>query len=318
MEKILTGRVYDIQGFSVQDGPGIRTTVFLKGCPLRCPWCHSPESQQFYPQLSWIAMRCIGTAKCGKCLAACAKSAITLGKVTQHTITQEDIQLIRVNRSLCDNCGDCATACHPHALYLCGEDYTVEDLVERVSKDLPFYQHSGGGVTISGGEPLSQAEFTLQFLQALKQRGIHTALDTTGFAPSNSVEAVLPYTDLFLFDLKHMDSAQHKTVVGVPNEMIHENARRIAQAGGKLQIRIPVIPRFNDTEENIRSTGEFCNSLGDAVTMIQLLPYHNLGVMKYQRIDENKVVLEAALPTDEKIQSLKAILDRMGLNVTIH
>ncbi len=155
-------------------------------------------------------------------------------------------------------------------------------------------------------------------LQALKQRGIHTALDTTGFAPSSSVEAVLPYTDLFLYDLKHMDSAQHKTVVGVPNEIIHENARRIAQAGGKLQIRIPVIPRFNDGEENFRKTGEFCNSLGDAVTMIQLLPYHNLGVMKYQRLDEGKSVLEAAMPTDEKIQSLKAILERMGLNVTIH
>ena len=187
-----------------------------------------------------------------------------------------------------------------------------------MSKDLPFYQHSGGGVTISGGEPLSQAEFTLQLLQALKQRGIHTALESTDSLPGIASRPCCLILTYFLFDLKHMDSAQHKTVVGIPNEIIHENARRIAQAGAKLQIRIPVIPLFNDAEDNIRKTGEFCNSLGDAVTMIQLLPYHNLGVMKYQRIDEDKVVLEAALPKDEEIQSLKAILERMGLNVTIH
>ncbi len=318
MEKSLTGKVYDIQGFSVQDGPGIRTTIFLKGCPLRCPWCHSPESQQFYSQLSWLSMRCAGIAKCGKCLAACAKGAISPGKLAKHAATQEDIQHIQIDRSVCDNCGDCAVVCYQKALSICGTDYTVEELLNRVSKDIPFYEHSGGGVTISGGEPLSQPEFTLQLLKRLKEIGIHTGLDTTGYARYEIIERILPYTDLFLYDLKHMDSEQHRIVTGMPNELILENALGIAKAGGKIQIRIPVIPEFNDSEESIREIGKFCRSLGEAVTVIQLLPYHNLGVMKYQRIDDARVVLEAELPSDEKIHSMKMLLEGLGLPVTVH
>jgi len=318
MTNNLTGKVYDIQGFSVQDGPGIRTTVFLKGCPLRCPWCHSPESQQFYSQLSWISMRCIGIEKCGKCLDACPKGAITPGETIQHTVSKEDIQLVNVDRNICDNCGDCAAVCYPDALFMCGTDYGVDELVEKLSKDMPFFEQSGGGVTISGGEALSQPEFTLALLKALKEKGISTALDTTGFTKPENIEAVLPYTDHFLYDLKHMRSDQHKAVTGVPNEIIIENARKIAAAGGKLQVRIPVIPRFNDSEENIRETGEFCKSLGEAVTVIQLLPYHNMGVMKYQRISNDHKALEAPVPSDEKIQSLKKLLEDLGLSVTVH
>lgn len=313
-----TGKVYDIQGFSVQDGPGIRTTVFLKGCPLRCPWCHSPESQQFHSQLSWISMRCIGIEKCGKCLDACPKGAITPGETTQHMVTKEEVQHVHVDRSLCDDCGDCATVCYPDALFMCGTNYSVDELAEKLSQDMPFFEQSGGGVTISGGEALSQPEFTLALLKNLKKRGIHTALDTTGFTSHKNIEAVLPYTDLFLYDLKHMRNDQHKTVTGVPNEAILKNAKRIADAGGKLQIRIPVIPRFNDSEENIKETGMFCKSLGEAVTLIQLLPYHNMGVMKYQRISNDHKGLEAPLPSDEKIQSLKEILEGFGLSVTVH
>jgi pyruvate formate lyase activating enzyme len=314
----ITGKVYDIQGFSVQDGPGIRTTVFLKGCPLRCPWCHSPESQEFHSQLSWISMRCIDIDKCGKCLTACPKSAITPGAVIQHMATKEDIRLVAIDRDKCDNCGACANVCYPDALYMCGTDYTVEELTEKLIRDKPFYDQSGGGVTISGGEALSQPEFTLALLKALKEKGIHTALDTTGFSSEKNIDAVLPYTDLFLYDLKHMRSDMHKQVIGVPNEMILKNAKKIADAGGKLQVRIPVIPRFNDSEENIRETGEFCKALGDAVTVIQLLPYHNLGVMKHQRISNNKKVAQAPVPSDEKIQSLKNILEEIGLSVTVH
>ena len=318
MEKQLTGKVYDIQGFSVQDGPGIRTTVFLKGCPLQCPWCHSPESQQFHAQLSWVSIRCIGVAQCGKCMDACAKGAISLGKVIQHTVTQEDIQHIHIARSVCDDCGDCAIACHPNALYVCGTDYTIEELLNRVCKDIPFYEQSGGGVTISGGEALSQPDFTLKMLMALKERGIHTALDTSGFVNSEHLEAVFPYTDLFLYDLKHMNSELHRKVIGVPNEIILENAQKIAEAGGKLQIRIPLIPNFNDSTENIQKTGLFCKSLGDAVTVVQLLPYHSLGVIKYQRIYEDQVTFEAEQPSDEKVESLKKLLEEMGLPVTVH
>lgn len=317
-EKELTGRVYDIQAFSVQDGPGIRTTAFLKGCPLVCPWCHSPESQAFYPQLSWIAMRCIGVAKCGKCIAACKKGAISLGHVTKHAATGEDIQHVKIDRAKCDNCGDCDKACYPNALYICGQDYTVQELVDRVYKDKPFYDKSGGGVTISGGEALSQHTFTAAVLKGLKERNVHTALDTTGYAKTEHVDEVLPYTDLFLYDLKHMDSDQHKKMVRVPNEQILENAAHIAKNGGKFQIRIPIIPQFNDSEENIRKTAEFCQKLGDAVILVQLLPYHNLGVVKYQRIDDKKKVMEAPPPSEEKVARLKSIMEEYGLRVTIH
>ena len=318
MKKQLTGKVYDIQGFSVQDGPGIRTTVFLKGCPLRCPWCHSPESQEFFTQLSWLAMRCPGIENCGNCINACTKNAISPGRIVRDAVTQKDITHIHIDRTICDNCGDCTKVCYHQSLYLCGTDYTIEELLDRLKKDIPFYEESGGGVTVSGGEPLSQPKFTLQLLKGLKELGINTALDTTGHATWEFIEQVMPYTHLFLYDLKHMDSEQHRIVIGVKNDLILENAKKIAEAGGKMQIRIPVIPSFNDSEENIRITGEFCKSLGDGVTLIQLLPYHNLGAMKYQRIDDSKQVLEAAPPSDQRIQSLKEILDDMGLPVTVH
>jgi pyruvate formate lyase activating enzyme len=318
MTNVVTGKVYDIQGFSVQDGPGIRTTVFLKGCPLRCPWCHSPESQEFHAQLCWVSMKCVGIEECGKCLDACAKGAVSPGQFSQHAATRKSIQHIHIDRTICDDCGDCAEVCYRNALYMCGTDYTVEDLLHRVLKDRPFYEQSGGGVTISGGEPLSQPEFVLQLLKRLKECGIHTALDTTGHTKYDVIEKVLPYTDLFLYDLKHMDSGRHKTMTGVPNERILENAHKIAQAGGRMQIRVPVIPDFNDSPDSIRETGIFSKSLGDAVTVIQLLPYHNLGVMKYHRIHDGRIVLEAAPPTDEKIRSLKELLESLGLPVTVH
>lgn len=318
MAEQLTGRVYDIQGFSVQDGPGIRTTVFLKGCPLRCPWCHSPESQEFFPQLSWIALRCTGLEECGRCISACGKGAISPGRTAVAAATQQEIRYPRVDRAICDNCGDCAAVCYPDALQICGIDYTVDALVERVCKDIPFYDKSGGGVTISGGEPLCQAEFTLEALKALKARGVHTAVDTTGYVKPEIIDAVLPYTDLFLYDLKHMDSHDHNIVVKVPNERILDNARRIAEAGGKMQIRIPLIPRFNDSEENLAATMRFCKELGEAVTMVQLLPYHNLGVMKYQRLDEDAKVMEAIPHTQERIDAMAEFCRSFGLPISVH
>ena len=312
-----TGRIYDIQGFSVQDGPGVRTTVFLKGCPLRCPWCHSPESQAFYPQLSWMNMRCQGTETCKeRCIQACPKNAIELGPTRRDSKTGEDLQMVHVKRDLCDNCGECAKVCYPEALYLCGEDYTVERLMQRLLRDKPFFRKDGG-VTISGGECLCQPDFVLEVLKRLKAEGIHTALDTTGYVNWEIIEQVLPYTDLFLYDLKHMDSGKHKAAVGVPNERILENAKAIAARGGKLQIRIPVIPQFNHDVENIRKTAEFCKDLGDAVTVVQLLPYHSLGAMKYLRISD-QTPIEAVPPSDEYMQKLKAIFEEYGIPAKIH
>ena len=313
-----TGRLYDIQGFSVQDGPGIRTTAFLKGCPLRCPWCHSPESQAFYKQLSWMSMRCLGLDACrNRCMDACPKGAIEVGPFKTDVQTGEQLRTVHVKRDLCDNCGACADKCYAEALTMCGKDYTSEELVNRLLQDKNFFDNSGGGVTISGGEPLCQIDFVVEVLQGLKANGIHTALDTTGFAPWETVERTTPYVDLYLYDLKHMDSAKHKATVGVPNEQIKENAQKLAACGKKLQVRIPVIPRFNEDEENIRATAEFCMGLGEAVQVVQLLPYHNMGVMKYLRISDGKP-LEAIPPSDEKMDRLRELMASYGLNVTIH
>ena len=317
MSEEVTGRVYDIQGFSVQDGPGVRTTVFLKGCPLHCPWCHSPESQAFFQQLSWISLRCQGTELCrSRCLNACTKGALEPGPLRKDTKTGEELRMVHVKRDLCDNCGDCAGVCHPGALYLCGEDYTVERMMTRLLRDRPFFRKDGG-VTISGGECLSQPLFTLELLRRLKEEKIHTAVDTTGFAPWKIVEQAMLYTDLFLYDLKHMDSGKHKAATGVPNELILENAEKLAAGGAKLQIRIPVIPLFNDDEENIQATAAFCRSLGSAVTVVQLLPYHSMGAMKYLRISDETPVA-ATPPSDEKMQRLKAIFEEYGLPARIH
>jgi pyruvate formate lyase activating enzyme len=317
-ENVVSGLVYDIQGFSVQDGPGIRTTVFLKGCPLRCPWCHSPESQNFKPQLCWMKMHCVGITACGACMGVCPKNAISLGDVVFSASRQENIQLPKVEKKNCDDCGLCASSCPADALYICGKEYTVKEIVTRIKKDLPFYQKSGGGVTISGGEALCQLEFTREALESCANEGIHTALDTTGYAEWNDVETILPYTGLFLYDLKHMDTGLHKQVIGVGNEKILANATRIAQAGGKLQIRVPVIPNYNDNPENFRKLGNFCKELGDGLTVIQLLPYHNFGVMKYERLMTGTKVLEAPPMPEEKVERLAEILKEMDLPVTIH
>ena len=312
------GRLYDIQGYSVQDGPGIRTTAFLKGCPLRCPWCHSPESQLRKKQLSFMSVRCLGIDVCkGRCVSACSKNAIEPGETGKNITDGTEIRMIHVKRGLCDDCGDCAEKCYAQALYLCGKDYTAGELTEKLLKDKSYYDMSGGGVTISGGEPLMQIDFVEQVLKNLKENGIHTALDTTGYAKWEVLERTMPYTDLYLYDLKHMDSKKHEAVVKVPNEPILENARKLAAHGKKLQIRIPVIPLFNHDEENIRKTAEFCTELKDAVTLVQLLPYHNWGISKYLRIGDGPV-FEATPPSDEYMARLKDLMSGYGLPVTIH
>ena len=312
------GIIYDIQGFSVQDGPGIRTTVFLKGCPLHCPWCHSPESQRFDIQLSWQARKCIGTERCGLCVPACPRGALSPGEVVSSPATGEEVRLVEVAWDKCDDCGLCAEACPAGALSMWGNEYTVAEVVGKVLRDRPFFERSGGGVTISGGEPLSQPAYTLALLRAFKKSGVHTALDTTGFASWEVVERVLPFTDLFLLDLKHVDNASHRSATGVANERILDNARRMAQAGARMQIRVPLIPRFNDSEEHIHRVGTFVKELGEAVTSVQLLPYHAMGVPKLERIRHAGPVVEAAQLSDEQVERIKAILDGYGLVVTIH
>lgn len=325
-----TALVYDIQGYSVHDGPGIRTTVFLKGCPLRCPWCHSPESQSFKPQVCFKQTSCLGIERCeGSCLNACpTPEALVRGGEIDDTpeYLDEPGEIAPVKkktvphiiRSLCSDCGKCTEICYAKALYVCGKEWTAEAMLRRVERDRHFYEKSGGGVTLSGGEPLCQLEFAVEFLQRCKEAGLTTALDTTGFVPASSIEAVLPYVDLFLYDLKHMDSEFHQQIIGVPTGPIHENAKLIASKGGKLQVRIPVIPRFNDNEENMGRAADFCKELGDAVTLIQLLPYHTLGVSKYERLQWDKPVFEAPPMPEERVAEFAKFFQGRGLSAQVH
>jgi pyruvate formate lyase activating enzyme len=265
-----------------------------------------------------MEIKCIGIEKCGRCLNVCPHGAISPGKTKAALDGGGEIQLVTTDRSKCDNCGECAKACTSKALYMCGTDYTVDEIMERVRRDVPFFNRSGGGVTVSGGECLCQSEFTLEVLKRCKQEGIHTAVDTTGFVKWDVIESVLPYTDVFLYDIKGIDSGLHKQVIGVPNDLILENARRIAAAGGKFQIRIPVMPMYSDSTEVFAEIGKFCVELGESVEVVQILPYHNLGTVKWERLQTNKPIFEAAPPSDELIDARKKQLEDMGLNVIVH
>lgn len=317
MEKVLTGKIFDIQGFSVQDGPGIRTTVFLKGCTLRCPWCHSPESWEFHSELNWMSIRCLGIDACGECLGVCPHDAITRGPIKQ-TAAGEEFVYPHVDKSKCNECGACAEACKADALYMCGTDRTVDEVMHRLLRDKPFFDESGGGVTVSGGECLCQPEFTLELLKRCKDNAIHTTVDTTGSVKWEIIKKVLPYIDLFLYDLKCMDSDLHKRVTGVPNERILENAGKIARAGSRFWIRIPVIPLLNESEEHFEKYGAFLSEIKDSVDIIQLLPYHKMGVSKHDRLLKNEKIFVAQLPTDSLMQARKEQLEGYGLRVRIH
>lgn len=263
------GVVNDIQRMSICDGPGYRTTVFLKGCYLDCQWCHNPEGKRRYPEVLPYIPNCIG---CGECLGVCPTGALTL----------EDGNRPFIDRGLCNVCFQCVDACRYDALVVWGSIRSAGEVIDEVEKDKPFYVTSGGGMTLSGGEPMAQPEFCLALMKLAKSRDINTALDTAGSAPWEDYAKVLPYVDLVLYDIKIMDSAAHKDYAGRGNEGILENARRIAEMGIKMRIRVPVIPGRNDSVENMRATGRFVETLGDAVEGIDLLPYHPYAGAKYR------------------------------------
>lgn len=312
------GRIYDIQGYAVHDGPGIRTTVYTKGCPLRCLWCHSPESQLHKFQLGYLPLKCLGVDLCeNTCIKACGQGALSAGQPVEAMDGSGLIRKIIVDREKCTNCQKCAEVCINKALYTAGWDTTVDEVYERLMKDVPFF-HNGGGITISGGEAMSQFPFTYNLAKRLKDSGIHICLDTTGFADTENFAKILPYVDLFLYDLKQMNSEMHKKLTGVPNEKILENARFLAANGGKLQIRYPVIPRLNDSEENMHATAKFCKELGDAVTLVQLLPYHHLGTSKYERLGWKYKMHRWQPPEDEFMQKALDIFKSYDLPCQLH
>lgn len=314
-EKI--GKIFDIQRYMVHDGPGIRTGVFLKGCPLRCLWCHSPESQALEDEIAWFEIKCIGLANCGRCLQVCPTGALTKGPKIFSKFEKKEIQVIDFNRNKCNKCGLCTQVCPSKALYLTGKDISVDEIMEIIEKDRLFYRRSNGGVTVSGGEPMVQYKFVKELLKECKRRRLHVCLDTSGYAKWEHYEEVLEYVDLVLYDLKHMDTLQSQRLIGAPNELILENAKKMAKAGVAMQIRIPVIPGYNDSEENIRATGQFCSSLGSAVKLVQLLPYHRLGASKYVRLGKKYALEDLKPPSREHMNLCKEIIESYGLEVII-
>ena len=312
------GRIYDIQGYAVHDGPGIRTTVYVKGCPLRCLWCHSPESQRYEFDLGWLDLKCIGTELCGEaCIKACPQGALTPGGPVKRTGTEELIVRPVLDRAKCGGCLKCAEACIPKAFYVSGWDTDVDEVHARLMKDAVFFEGEGG-VTVSGGEAMSQFEFTLNLCKKLKDSGIHICLDTTGFAPTERFAEILPFIDLFLYDLKHMDPYRHEKLTGVSNELILANARYIAAHGGALQVRYPVITKLNDSRENIEATADFCVELGSAVKLVQLLPYHKAGRAKYDRLGRPYRLRRLEPPSDDFMEKALAVFKARGLPCQIH
>lgn len=263
------GFVFDIQRFSIHDGPGIRTTVFLKGCPLRCQWCHNPEGLRPRQELSYDAARCIC---CGACSAACPNQA--------HQITGEGHLFLR---DRCEQCGACASACAPEALTWVGKIYDVEDVLKVVRRDRPFYETGGGGMTLSGGEPTMQHDFALALAQAAHREGIHVAMETCGHADAEKLLAYVEPVDLFLFDVKELDARLHREFTGVGNERIIDNLRALDAAGAQLILRCPLIPGKNLREQHFLGIAALANSLTH-VLGIELEPYHPLGLHKSERV----------------------------------
>jgi pyruvate formate lyase activating enzyme len=263
--------------------------------------------------------KCAGVEECGLCLAACPSVAIRAAEEPREGHDADGpVRVVRVDWRACDDCGTCADICPSGALSMWGKRYTVQEVMDRVLRDRPFFERSGGGVTVSGGEPLSQAEFAFALLTACRDEGLHTALDTTGYAPWDVVERVLPVTDLFLLDIKSLDPRAHLNAVGVSNDLILENARRLASRGARMQIRIPLITRFNDSVESMKATGDFIRELGEAVDLVQLLPYHAMGVPKWERIRPAGPVLEATALPDGRVEELRLILETCGRHVQVH
>ena len=271
---------FDIQRNSFVDGPGIRTTVFFKGCNLRCAWCHNPESQSAKPQMMFYKDKCTG---CGKCKSVCP-----------YHLEQ------------CELCGKCTLYCPVDARKVCGKEHSVDEVLKEVLKDQAFYETSGGGVTFSGGECMLQIDFLAEILKKCKENGIHTAVDTAGHIPFESFEKILPYTDLFLYDIKIFDSQKHKQYVGVSNELILDNLKKLFERKAKLWIRVPVIPDVNDSIEEIQKIKDFLKTIGTA-EKIELLPYHAMGENKYRAIGKEPQIFKT--PDAENMKRLKEILD---------
>lgn len=291
--------VFNIQRFSLHDGPGIRTTIFFKGCPLNCKWCQNPEGISIRQLLLHYPGRCLD---CSACIDICEKQAIVKGTTG-----------VRIDRQGCDLCLKCAAVCPVEAIQVAGKIVTVEELIIEALKDRLTFEESGGGVTISGGEPFMQPEFMIALLKRLKNEGIHTAIETSGYAPWACVEEAAKYIDLFIYDLKLIDSVSSEYYLGVQNSLILDNLKRLQQSGANLQVRMPLIPQVNDNLENIKQTAKFLTECG--ITELELIAYHNLGSAKYAAIGLDYMQNAPDVPTAAFMEAVKLSFEKQGIKI---
>jgi pyruvate formate lyase activating enzyme len=300
MGRMITGMIFDIRKYSIHDGPGIRTAVFFKGCPLECQWCHNPEGRSHRPELILHPARCI---LCDECVRICPNQAITRCGNS-----------IQVDRKKCTVSGDCATACYADALQVAGQEMTVRQVISQIESDVVFFEQSGGGVTFTGGEPLAQSSFLKELLFACRTLGIPTAVDTSGYSNWRVFEEISPLVDLFLYDLKLLDDNRHRKWTGVSNKLILANLQEFSARGQNIIIRIPLIPGINDDLENLRQTGEYLTGL-PIIPQVELLAYHHFGATKYAGLGIQYELSGNPQPTLEHMQDHIALMKGYGLQV---
>ena len=293
------GLVFNIQRFSIHDGPGIRTVVFLKGCGLRCRWCSNPESWNAYEEIVTNDLRC---TRCGRCQQVCPVNAITVDEKGR-----------KLDRGLCNRCLQCADVCPTGALAATGKWMSVDEVMEEAAADDLFYQNSGGGITLSGGEPLLQFDFSYAVLQQCKENGVHTAIETAANFPWERVAAILPVVDLVMMDIKVMDSALHKECTGVPNERILANARLLAQQSQPLIVRTPIVPGVNDTPEQVAQIAAFVKQLPNLL-YYELLPFHPMATSKYDSLDIDYRARDLKRPSKDQMDALTRVATDLGVN----
>lgn len=296
-----TANIFNIQKFSVHDGPGIRTTVFLKGCPLRCLWCHNPESQVINQQMLHDKDKCV---LCGTCVRICPEKAV---KIENNILTTDPDK--------CNYCGMCEIYCIPGARQIAGKFYTVEEIFNEVMKDKVFYEQSKGGVTVSGGEPLLQIDFVEELLKKLNKENIHTAVDTCGAVSFENIQRAAPYTDVFLYDIKLMDDEKHRFFTGMSNKLILDNLKRLSQIHNNINIRMPIIEGVNADAKHIEETMDFIRAMN--IKKVNLLPYHDIAKHKYRKLDIAYEDEKMSKPSDEKMQHFKEMFEIEGYEVKI-